>query len=88
LDFDFPSWLTESHLPFDQFKKYCRYEINYNFKKINHWRNEIRSTLTDRERFNDRLLMSLGGMQSVTHGYGILEKNFYKINSMTKSVKS
>ena len=88
LDFDFPSWLTESHLPFDQFKKYCRYEINYNFKKINHWRNEIRSTLTDRERSNDRLLMSLGGMQSVTHGYGILEKNFYKINSMTKSVKS
>ena len=88
LDFDFPSWLKETHLPFDQFKKYCRYEINYNFKKINHWRNEIRSTLTDRERFNDRLLMSLGGMQSVTHGYGILEKNFYKINSMTKSVKS
>jgi hypothetical protein len=86
LDFDFPSWLTESHLPFNQFKKYCRYEINYNFIKISRWRNKIQSTyLGDRERSNDRLLMSLGGLETMSRGYGILEKNFYKINS--KGVK-
>ena len=63
--------------------------MNYDIKKIHHWCNEVHSTyLTDRERSNDRLLKTLSGLISMSHGSRILEKNFYKINSITKSVKS
>ena len=34
MEFDFPSWLSKSHLPFDQFKNHSIYEMNYDIKKI------------------------------------------------------
>ena len=33
MEFDFPSWLSRSHLPLDQFKNHSKYVFNYDFKK-------------------------------------------------------
>ena len=53
--------------------------MNYDIKKINHLRNKIQFTYeTDIERSNDRLIKSL------SNGSGILEKKFYKLNSVAK----
>ena len=76
MEFDFPSWLSKSHLPFDQFKNHSIYEMNYDIKKINHLRDEIRFSRdqSDNERSANRLWMSL------SNGSEIIEKNFSKIN--------
>ena len=76
LDFDFPSWLSNSHLPLNQFKKRSTYKLDYDLKRINHLRNEIKSIYgNDKERALDRHLTNY-----MTSGSNILEKRFQKIN--------
>ena len=76
IDFDFPSWLSKSHLPFDQFKKRSTYELDYDLKRISHLRGEIKSIYgNDKERALDRHLI-----QYLLSGSNILEKRFEKIN--------
>ena len=43
LEFDFPGWLSESHMPLNKFKQNSTYEIDYDFKKLNYLRDEIKS---------------------------------------------
>ena len=78
IDFDFPSWLAKTHLPFNQFKKHSRYRMNYDVKKLHLLRDQIRSTakdgIPDIERSNNRLIRSI-----TMYGPEILEKSFYKI---------
>ena len=76
IDFDFPSWLSKSHLPFDQFKKKSTYKLDYDLKRISHLRSEIKSVYgNDKERALDRHLI-----QYLLSGSNILEKRFEKIN--------
>jgi len=76
MDFDFPSWLSKSHLPFDQFAKYTKYEMNYDIKKISLLRDEVRFSPdeSDNERVHDRLWKSL------SNGSQVLERSFFKIS--------
>ena len=78
IDFDFPSWLAKTHLPFNQFEKHSRYKMNYDVKKLHLLREQIHSTakdgIPDIERSNNRLIRSI-----TMYGPEILEKSFYKI---------
>jgi hypothetical protein len=77
IDFDFPSWLAKTHLPFNQFEKHSRYKMNYDVKKLHLLRDQVHSTTkdeTDIERSNNRLIRSI-----TMYGPEILEKSFYKI---------
>ena len=43
MDFDFPSWVLEKNEPFQLFKKSSKYQLNYDIKKVQYMRNEIKS---------------------------------------------
>ena len=43
IDFDFPKWLDNNYLSNEQFKKSCKYMIDYDTKKIHYFRNEKKS---------------------------------------------
>jgi radical SAM superfamily enzyme YgiQ (UPF0313 family) len=43
IDFDFPNWLLENHLPFDKFKNKCTYKMEYDVEKIKYFRNTKKS---------------------------------------------
>ena len=75
INFDFPEWLKESKQPFDQFKKDATYELNYDFKKIDYIRNEIKTVQGDKER-------ALGRYLDRRHmiGFDLFEKQFVRIN--------
>ena len=76
IDFDFPSWLLKSHLPFDQFKKHSTYEIGYDLKKLNNLRNEAKSIFgKDKKRALIRYLTLY-----MNRGIGVFEKRFQKLN--------
>ena len=76
IDFDFPGWLTESHLPLDKFRKKSTYELDFDFKKINYLRNELKSIYgKDKERAFNRYLMQYMG-----RGADVLEKGFQKVS--------
>tara|TARA_Y100000590_G_C15730025_1_gene1016628 strand:+ start:558 stop:2666 length:2109 start_codon:yes stop_codon:yes gene_type:complete len=74
IDFDFPEWLKKSSLPFEKFKKNTTYELNYDFKKINYIRNEIKTVQGDKER-------ALGRYLDRRHmiGFDLFEKQFAKV---------
>jgi len=77
IDFDFPGWLSSSHLPFKNFNKRSIYKMNYDEKKLNLLKDDIyfsKKDETDVERSNNRLIRSI-----TMHGPSILEKSFYKI---------
>ena len=75
INFDFPEWVKESKQPFDQFKKDATYELNYDFKKIDYIRNEIKTVQGDKER-------ALGRYLDRRHmiGFDLFEKQFVRIN--------
>ena len=75
MEFDFPSWLSRSHLPLDQFKKHSKYVFNNDFKKLNYLRSQIKSIYgKDNKRAFNRYLM-----QYVHKGADFLEKKFQKV---------
>ena len=84
MDFDFPSWLTNSHLPLKEFKKSSKYELNYDYKKLDYLKSEmfdqwplLRSKNgKDKERAFNKYLMQ--NMQSI--GADILEKRFQRLS--------
>ena len=76
IDFDFPGWLSKSHLPLDQFIKKSTYEMDFDFKKISNLNNELKMiNRKDKRRAFNRYLM-----QYMNKGSYIFEKNFHKIN--------
>ena len=80
IDFDFPGWLVENSLPFSKFAKNTKYELNYDMKKVNYMRNEIKSIYGAQkdyhstERAFGRYLMQYTG-----RGVNVFEKNFQKL---------
>jgi len=75
LDFDFPAWLAEDHMPIDNFKNHAIYKINLNQEKINFMKNEIRSIYTDDK------LRALGRYfrQHMQSGQSVFERSYQKI---------
>jgi hypothetical protein len=76
IDFDFPSWLSKSDLPFDQFRKHTTYEFTYDLNKLKYLQNEINS-ISEKNKAKDftRYVMLFMSRES-----DILEKNYKKIN--------
>ena len=74
MNFDFPGWLKENDLPFDKFKKNATYQLNYDYKKINYIRNEIKTVQGDKER-------ALGRYLDRRHmiGFDLFEKQFVRL---------
>ena len=74
MNFDFPGWLKENDLPFDKFKKNATYQLNYDYKKINYVRNEIKTVQGDKER-------ALGRYLDRRHmiGFDLFEKQFVRL---------
>ena len=76
MDFDFPSWLTDSNLPLQNFSKKTTYKLEYDLQKIDYLRNEMKSIYTkDKERAFNRYLMHHG----MEKGSDLLERRFQKI---------
>jgi hypothetical protein len=76
IDFDFPAWLQNSKLPFENFKNNSTYEFNLDIKKINYIRNEIKSISLvnkDEQRAFGRYLERRSSESS------FLEKEFEKV---------
>ncbi len=76
IDFDFPAWLKNSKLPFENFKNNSIYEFNLDIKKIKYIRNEIKSISLvnkDEQRAFGRYLERRSSESS------FLEKEFEKV---------
>ena len=77
MDFDFHGWLANTDLPFEKFKKNTVYEFNYDEKKINYLKNELKSTQGENgKKYQD---ISRQVMTFMQRGTDILEKGFQKI---------
>ena len=77
IDFDFPNWLLESHLPFDKFKNKCTYKVDYDIEKIKYCRNTKRSL---DKNFNKVRAVGKFIRGHYSRGANIFEKQFQKIN--------
>ena len=80
LEFDFPGWISKTHLPLEKFNKISTYSLHYDSKKVNNIRNEIKNILganknVSKERSFGRFLYRRGLTQ-----FDFLEKNFQKLN--------
>jgi len=76
IDFDFPNWLLESHLPFDKFKNKCVYKMNYDIEKIEFARNTKKSI---DKKFNQLRSIARFIRGQMSDGTNIFEKQFQKI---------
>ena len=74
MNFDFPGWLKENDLSFNRFKKSATYQLNYDYKKINYIKNEIKTVRGDKER-------ALGRYLDRRHmiGFDLFEKQFVRL---------
>ena len=76
IDFDFPNWLLESHLPFDNFKNKCTYKMDYDIEKIEFARNSKKSI---DKKFNQLRSIARFVRGQMADGTNIFEKQFQKI---------
>ena len=75
MDFDFPAWLSENHLPLESFKKQSKYLFNNDNEKISYLRGQIKAIYgKDKNRAFNRYLM-----QYVSKGADFFEKRYEKI---------
>ena len=76
MDYDFPAWLSKSHLPLAQFKKNSTYKLYYDSKKISSLREEIRSVYgKEKQRAFAKYLSQVSNF-----GADSIQKQFQKIN--------
>ena len=84
IDFDFPNWLENHHLPFNKFKNESKYELNFDQKRVNYLKSQmfeqwpiLRSKSGgDKERAFNKYIMQ--NMQSID--VHMLEKRFEKVS--------
>ena len=51
MDFDFPEWLINSEMPFEKFNKKSTYKLDYDLKKVDYIRNELKGVIgKDKQR--------------------------------------
>lgn len=74
IDFDFPEWFKKNEQKFENFTKSSVYKLNYDLKKIQYIRNEIKTTQGDK-------LRALGRYLDRRHmiGLDLFEKKFEKV---------
>ena len=76
MDYDFPAWLSKSHLPLAQFKKNSTYKLYYDSKKISSLREEIRSVYgKEKQRAFAKYLSQVSNF-----GADSIQKQFQKVN--------
>jgi|TARA_B100001964_G_scaffold75087_1_gene85359 radical SAM superfamily enzyme YgiQ (UPF0313 family) len=78
IDFDFPAWLSKSHLPISQFIENSTYKLYYDSKKIYSLRNEIRSIYGKEEQ--RAFARYLSKVSNLVGGADTMQKQFQKIN--------
>ena len=84
INFDFPNWLENHHLPFNKFKNESKYELNFDHKKVSYLKSQmfeqwplLRSKSgSDKERAFNKYIMQ--NMQSID--IHMLEKRFQKVS--------
>jgi hypothetical protein len=76
IDFDFPSWLSQSHLPFDKFLNKCTYKMDYDIEKIKYSHNERKSLDKNYSKARAIARFSRKHMQS---GATAFQKQFQKV---------
>tara|TARA_B100001123_G_scaffold225558_1_gene253925 strand:+ start:522 stop:2645 length:2124 start_codon:yes stop_codon:yes gene_type:complete len=75
IDFDFPGWLLNSEMPFDKFNKKSIYKLDYDLKKADYIRNELRNVIgKDKQRAFGRYI------EHWFHGFKFFEKQFEKLS--------
>ena len=75
MDFYFPAWLANSNLPFDQFKKTSTYKLDYDLKKVDYIRNELKNVIgKDKQRAFGRYI------ELWFHQFKFFEKQFEKLS--------
>ena len=92
LKFDFPEWIKNKELKFDRFIKNTKYEIYYDYNRINEWKSHVTSFYkNDKILSQSRIVESLTGLASGTLGikgskdygkedkFSLLEKQFQKL---------
>ena len=80
LEFDFPEWISKTHLPLEKFNKISTYSLHYDSKKVNNIRNEIKNILgTNKNGYKERAFGRFLYRRGLTQ-FNFLEKNFQKLN--------
>ena len=77
LDFDFPGWLSQSHLPFDKFLNKCTYKMDYDIEKIKYSHNEKKSL--DKNYSKARAIARFT-RRHLTSGATAFQKQFQKVS--------
>ena len=77
IDFDFPNWLLESHLPFDDFKNKCTYKVDYDIEKLEYCRNTKKSY---DKNYNKVRAIGRFVRGHYSRGANIFEKQFQKVS--------
>ena len=77
IDFDFPNWLLENHLPFDKFKNKCTYKMIYDIEKLKYFRNTKKSY---DKNYNKVRAVGRFVRGHMSRGTSTFEKQFHKIN--------
>ena len=77
IDFDFPNWLLESHLPFSKFIKKSTYKVNYNMEKIKYCKT---SKKTLDKGFNKVRAVGRFIRSHMCRGADTFEKQFQKVS--------
>ena len=78
IDFDFPNWVSQSHMPFEKFKNKCTYKVDYDVEKIKYCRDFTKNYLDtnyDKMRAIARFVR-----ERMTGNANIFEKQFQKIS--------
>ena len=82
IDFDFPSWLSESHLPFDKFKNKCTYKISYDSEKIKYYRDYTKIFINKNYDSAETKVRDISRFirRRFSRGASVFEKQFQKIS--------
>ncbi|MDA9676729.1 hypothetical protein N9T85_00005, partial [bacterium] len=76
IDFDFPNWLLESHLPFEKFKNKCTYKMEYDVRKIEYARNNKKAA---DKKFNKMRSIARFVRGQMSGSTSVFEKQFQKV---------
>ena len=82
IDFDFPNWLLESHLPFDKFKNKCTYKISYDSEKIKYYRDYTKIFISKNYNSSDTKVRNIARFirRRFSRGAAVFEKQFQKMS--------
>jgi len=82
IDFDFPSWLSQSHLPLDKFKNKCTYKISYDSEKIKYYRDYTKIFVNKSYNSSETKVRDISRFirRRFSRGATVFEKQFQKIS--------